>query len=367
MWSPVQLLAYQIALASLIMSSEPVPADSTGSPYKTIQLPDFSDNRRRHSSVHSLFHQITLDEHLCTHVDNITLDALILVAYANVLGMYCAATDVLLSLEGSVGTPFPFRLQWNETTTWQNALGVAIPALKQTRQQSAASHTTSQPFEVLELSADQSPFIAVFRDSSRATSSPSSGALAVTSRRLPLLIHAGDGSLQLHSSPVQFCSSVAYMFLRQVAAVVTKAFTDATLKIAAPLCLDNDLISVVEALPEHKRATYYSHIRPARLSTDYILPHSTSDPDATAVQWYPELSLETVVLRTPECLSYGDLNHAANRFARFLLSRGLSREDRVAVCMDRDLVFHSVLFGILRAGACYVPVGVDFLCTSSCL
>ena len=321
-------------------------------PYRTIQLPDFS-NHRRHKSVHSLFHHIALDEHLRIHVDNITLDALILVAYANVLGMYCGATDVLLSLDpDSDGTPSPFRLQWDETTTWKNALEVASAALRKT-----------QPLlEVLEPVADQSPLIAVFRDSSRLTLSPSSAVSAVLSRRLPVLIHTGDGSLHFHSPSNQFCPSMASMFLRQIVAVYAKAFSDATQKMAAPLHLDNDLASVVKALPEHERATHYSHIHPARFATDYILPHSTSNPNATAVQWYPDLSPDTVMLQTPECLSYGDLDHTANRFARFLLGKGLSREDRVAVCMDRDLVFHSVLFGILRAGGCYVPVSVGFLC-----
>lgn len=329
--------------------------------YRTVQLPDLSNNRRRHHNVHSLFNKITLDEHLCVHVDTITLDALILVAYANMLGMYCGATDVLLSLEGLDGTPLPFRLQWDETTTWLNALDVANVALKQTRRESAAP-STSQPLEVLELAEDQSPFIAVFRDSSRATGDSSS---AIPSR-LPLLIHRGDGFLHLHSPSDWFCSSMASMLLRQIAAVVTQALADVTQKIAAPLHLNKDLASVVEALPEHERATYYSHIPPARFATDYILPHSTSNPDATAVQWYPDLSPDTAVLRTPECLSYSNINHTANRFARFLLARGLFPEDRVAVCMDRDLMFHSVLFGILRAGGCYVPVSVDFFCVSPC-
>ncbi|KAH0827172.1 hypothetical protein J3R83DRAFT_4863 [Lanmaoa asiatica] len=326
----------------------------SSSAYRAIQLPDLSNNRRRYHNVRSLFHQLALDEYLCVHVDNITLDALILVAYANVLGMYCGATDVLLSLEGLDGTPSPFRLQWDDTTTWLSAFEVASVVLKQTRQQSA-SPSTSQPLEVLELVADQSPFIAVFRDSSRATGY-SSSAISALLPRLPLLIHTEDGFLHLHSPSNCFCSSMASMLLRQIVAVVAQALADLTQRIAVPLHMNNDLTSVVEALPEHERATYYSHIPPARFATDYILPHSTSNPDATAVQWHPDVSPDTAVLRTPECLSYSDLNHTANRFARFLLGRGLSPEDRVAVCMDRDLMFHSVFFGILRAGGCYVPI-----------
>lgn len=341
------------------MSSQ---SDLASSPYRTIQLPNFS-NCRRHSSVYPLFHEIALDGHLRAHVNNATLDALILVAYANVLGMYCGITDVHLSLEGSDGIPAPLRLQWDDTTTWENALEVASTALRKTRQLSAASPLPSQPLEALGLATDHPPSLTHFRDSFRATSNPSSSVVSLAVLpRLPLLIHTGNGSLHLHSSSNQFCTSMAFMFLRQIVAVAAKVFADATQKITAPLHLNNDLSSVVEALPELDRAAYYSHMRPARFATDYIFPHSTSNPNATAVQWYPDLSPDTVVFRTPECLSYGDLNHGANRFARFLLGKGLCREDRIAVCMDRDLMFHLVLFGILRAGGCYVPVSAGPLC-----
>ena len=332
--------------------------------YNATQLPDISNNRRK-QNARSLFHQIALDEHLRIHVDNITLDALILVAYANVLGMYCGTTDVLLALEGLDSAPSPFLLEWDDTTTWRNALEVATIALRQTKQQQSAFPSTSQPLEVSELAADQSPFIAVFRDSSRATSC-SPPPISAPPSRLPLLIHAGDGFLHLHSPSNLFCSSVSSVLLRQIVAVIAQVLADATQKIAAPLHLNSDLASVVEALPEHERTSYYSHIPPARFATDYILPYLTSNPNATAVQWYPDLSPDTVALRTPECLSYSDLNHTANRFARFLLGRGLSPKDRVAVCMDRDLMFHSVLFGILRAGGCYVPVSPSSLRVSPC-
>jgi len=327
--------------------------------YKVIQLPDFSNNRRGHQNVHSFFHQIALDEHLRIPVDNISLDALILVAYAKVLGMYCGATDVLLSLEGLDGTPSSFRLQWDEATTWLSALELATVALEQTEQQQRSGSP-----EVLEPAADCSPFIAAFRGSPWSTSC-SPPAISALQSRGPLLVHARDGLLHLHSLSNRFCPSVSFMLLRQIVAVVVQALADATQKIAAPLHLNNDLASVVEALPEHERTTYYSHIPPARLATDYILPHSTFNPNAIAVQWYPDLSPDKLVLRTPEYLSYSDLNRTANRFARFLLGRGIFPGDRVAVCMDRDLIFHSVFFGILRAGGCYVPVSPNSLCASA--
>ncbi|KAG9318679.1 hypothetical protein JVU11DRAFT_774 [Chiua virens] len=335
------------------MSSVSVPVN-----YNVVQLPDFSNNRSNRN-IQPIFHQVALGDHFRVQVDRATLDGFILVAYAYVLGMYCGVTDVLLALEPLDVLHSQFRFQWDESTTWLNALDVARMALTGTQSgENCLTPLSSQALKVSVVSVDRSPVIAIFRDSSRSDSYPFSAISSLLSpSQLPFLIHTSDGFLHLYSSSNHFSSSMASLFLRQIAAVAARALADASRKIAAPLHLNGDLTSVAEALPAHERVTYYPHIPQACFATDYILPHSTSTPDAAAVQWYSELSTDTArALLTPEFLSYGDLDHAANRFARFLLAKGLSREDRVAVCMDRDLMFHSVLFGILRAGGCYVPI-----------
>jgi amino acid adenylation domain-containing protein len=55
-------------------------------------------------------------------------------------------------------------------------------------------------------------------------------------------------------------------------------------------------------------------------------------------------------------VTYGELDLASNRFARFLLDHGLEPEGCVGVMLDRSLDIVTVLLGILKAGGAYLPI-----------
>ncbi|MCC2669885.1 MAG: tycC2, partial [Armatimonadetes bacterium] len=59
-------------------------------------------------------------------------------------------------------------------------------------------------------------------------------------------------------------------------------------------------------------------------------------------------------------LSYRELTVRADQIARLLLARGVQTEDRVAVCLPRTPELVAVLLGILKAGACYVPLDAAY-------
>ncbi len=55
-------------------------------------------------------------------------------------------------------------------------------------------------------------------------------------------------------------------------------------------------------------------------------------------------------------LSWAGLEAASNRVARSLLARGVAPGDRVALWLPKSLEAVAALWGILKAGVCYVPV-----------
>ncbi|HEY0993469.1 MAG TPA: amino acid adenylation domain-containing protein [Kofleriaceae bacterium] len=70
-------------------------------------------------------------------------------------------------------------------------------------------------------------------------------------------------------------------------------------------------------------------------------------------------------LRTPHApavidganvVSYGALQARATRIARYLASRGVSRGDRVALLLPRSTDLIAAIFGVLAAGAAYLPL-----------
>jgi amino acid adenylation domain-containing protein/non-ribosomal peptide synthase protein (TIGR01720 family) len=60
-----------------------------------------------------------------------------------------------------------------------------------------------------------------------------------------------------------------------------------------------------------------------------------------------------------EALSYGELDRRANHLARRLQALGCGPESRVGVLLERSLELLVALFGILKAGAAYVPLDPD--------
>jgi amino acid adenylation domain-containing protein len=55
-------------------------------------------------------------------------------------------------------------------------------------------------------------------------------------------------------------------------------------------------------------------------------------------------------------LTYADLDHASDRVAAWLRAEGVCRGDRVAICSPKSLAAVVAVWGILKAGAAYVPI-----------
>jgi amino acid adenylation domain-containing protein len=77
---------------------------------------------------------------------------------------------------------------------------------------------------------------------------------------------------------------------------------------------------------------------------------------------------EEQVRRTPHApalrcgtvhLSYAELNERANQLARYMISRGLSTESLVAVCLPRSAEMVISLLAVLKAGGAYLPLDLS--------
>jgi amino acid adenylation domain-containing protein len=75
--------------------------------------------------------------------------------------------------------------------------------------------------------------------------------------------------------------------------------------------------------------------------------------------------VEAIAAKTPnqiavahrnEQLSYGELNARANQLAHSLRKRGIARNVRVGICLERSLDFAVALVGVLKAGGTCVPL-----------
>lgn len=62
------------------------------------------------------------------------------------------------------------------------------------------------------------------------------------------------------------------------------------------------------------------------------------------------------VIYNETSLTYKELNQRANHLAHYLLSKGIQKEDPIAICLDRSIELVIALLGILKAGGAYVPI-----------
>jgi amino acid adenylation domain-containing protein len=78
---------------------------------------------------------------------------------------------------------------------------------------------------------------------------------------------------------------------------------------------------------------------------DQLVTNSAEhDPDAVAVQ------------HDDSSLTYGELEESSNRIARTLVDFSVRPGDRVGLHLQKSLTAVAAVYGILKAGACYVPV-----------
>ena len=65
---------------------------------------------------------------------------------------------------------------------------------------------------------------------------------------------------------------------------------------------------------------------------------------------------DVAITASGQSLRYGALEQKANRFARYLVEKGIKPDDRVALCVERTVAMLPAILGVLKAGGAYVPM-----------
>src|SRR5690625_5163885 len=101
---------------------------------------------------------------------------------------------------------------------------------------------------------------------------------------------------------------------------------------------------------------------------DKAVYHDKSLPDSpaalhTILEWldqgFEHHPTDDALCFGKETLSYDELNKLSNRIAHYLTGRGVTRGDRVGICLERSSEMIACVIGILKAGAAYVPLDPD--------
>src|SRR5262245_51231582 len=109
------------------------------------------------------------------------------------------------------------------------------------------------------------------------------------------------------------------------------------------------------------------------IKTDAERHQLESEWNATAADYPRERCVqqlfEAQVARGPErtairvgakALSYAELDALANRLAQALRARGIGHGQQVGLCVERGADMVAAMLGVLKAGAAYVPLDLEY-------
>lgn len=247
----------------------------------------------------------------------------VLIALARLLGAHASTNDIVLRWDTQPHQRI-VRIRWQPGYSWEDVQNNIV----------LASYGSTDILKDL----DEQPFTIPAALSDDLDSDYS----------LTLAIH--NEALHLRADALLFHHSTLQVFGEQLHAIISRICSQ-------PASLVEDLSffpsAVLSRYDHEDEQSAYTHVEPFRFVAEAIMRQARQRPDEIALEYYPSLAGEN----SPSVrLSYGSLNALSNQCARHFLSMGLQREDRVALCMARGLMFHVCMLGILKAGGCYVPV-----------
>ncbi|KAH6918511.1 peptide synthetase [Coprinopsis sp. MPI-PUGE-AT-0042] len=307
--------------------------------YSVAEWPDLSGNRHPSNQPHTSKEELSGFD----VKDNKTL---LLVCVARILGTYCSASDIILGVRLPEDHSDTFiRVCWSEGDTWQEVASKVT--LRSTTD--AKKLNLEDIRHAVDFSQKQYPCPALVQFTYQKEAGVSPGFPAIFS------FDGSSSSLVLSAPGTLLHPSINQQIVRQVAALFSFARSHGTDLVVANPPLAPHLMSIFTRIPDDELSREYPHIPQVTFATEYLNQRAKSHPNSVAVRWYPELDSDEP---NPPCeeITYAGLDRKAHQLARWLVAQGLRQEDRVAVCLSRNILFHAALVGIMRAGGCYVPI-----------
>lgn len=340
-FSPSSLRQFHRGSACALTES-PTPMHDPLDGYSHLQWPDLSATRSPLDGACVASAKVSLP----ALDSSVNVPHLVLAAIARVVGAYCGVTDLLFALP--VDEAFNVglvRVSWTDEDSWSQILAVVGTGIAH-----ALAHATTLAAvkKSLSLAEHQPPCIALVVLDQDASHSQI---------EYPVIFSYSSAKslLQLSAAMDIVHPSISDQIVAQTSEIIYHAVTKPASKVSLIPSLQSSLMSACERGTDDEVASFYSRVTKVDFAPDYLDLRASDSPSRTAVRWYPNLSLEDEEQEF-EALSYLEFDRKANQVAHWLLRQGLQPEDRIAVCLDRNLKYHTAVFGIMRAGGCYVPV-----------
>jgi hypothetical protein len=253
-------------------------------------------------------------------------------AIAVCFGQWSSVQDILLG-RLQPGGFIPIRVKWNSSDAWNKLLQSVVVGSKPLSRGRVLSE--------LQLEREQEPFAAIL-----ATQSHDGAQLGESHPIFFQLLEDGQ-TLALRSAIDCFAPAVAKLSLQLIDNILMALKSNRTDKLDAGfLGPDSSLLSVDSREPH--LLPPYKHVM------QWVDDWARERPDIPSVIYYEKIDSNC----PKQQLSYRELSSCSSQMAEFLTDIGITPGDKIAVCMKRNLDFHVTLLGILKAGACYVPVSL---------
>ncbi|MGI8634352.1 MAG: non-ribosomal peptide synthetase, partial [Segetibacter sp.] len=121
--------------------------------------------------------------------------------------------------------------------------------------------------------------------------------------------------------------------------VLNAVVEDRDAEVGALALVSNEELQLIETF-NNKRDSYPKDTTVVKLFEEQV----SKTPDATAVVFEDQQ------------LTYQQLNYKANQLAHHLVSKGVTAETLVPICLERSLGMITGILAILKAGGAYVPI-----------